>query len=241
MSARRGARRGQSRRTRQTPSSFIARSCDGLATPLPMSGAGARGSKRVTGACGLLSLLSRLARSYSQARPSHLRAAVASLRSSADSAGPIRCRSRGSTVWPSELRAKLVAFSGDVDTSALAVLSRNSSSVMRSPTAYLPIPAEETTAARGRQAKFAALSRTFRLSCTTDGEEIATPLIPRASPLFRRSLIFAVPMPRNFTDRNKCPFNICNAVTALDAVGRDAGGSAQPKEYRGASHRHLIE
>jgi hypothetical protein len=133
ISARRGARRGRSRRTSQTPSSFIARSCDGLATPLPVSGAGARGSKRVTGACGLLSLLSRLARSYSQARPSHLRAAVASLRSSADSAGPIRCRSRGSTVWPSELRTKLVAFSGDVDTSALVVRSRNSSLVMRKP------------------------------------------------------------------------------------------------------------
>ena len=174
MSARRGARRGQSRRNRQTPSSFIARSCVGLATPLPVSGAGGRGSKRVTGACRLLRLLSRLARSYSQARPSHLRAAVASLRSSADSAGPIRCRSRGSTVWPSELRAKLVAFSGDVDTSALAVRSRNSSSVMRSPPHIYPY--------RPRRLRRRAV---VKLSLLLRPERFGSPVSPmvRKSPL----------------------------------------------------------
>ena len=79
--------------------------------------------------------LSRLARSYSQARSSHLRAAIASLRLSAVSAGSIRYRSRGSTVRASASVAKLVALSGKVETSALAVRSTNSSSVNADPTA----------------------------------------------------------------------------------------------------------
>jgi hypothetical protein len=74
-------------------------------------------------------LPSRLARSYSQARSSHLRAAIASLRPSADSAGWIRCRRRGSTVRARASPTKLIALSGSVDTSALAVRSANSSSV----------------------------------------------------------------------------------------------------------------
>jgi hypothetical protein len=76
-------------------------------------------------------MLSRLARSYLQARSSHLRAAIASSHPSAASAGPIRCRRRGSTVPARALATKLVALSGSVETRALAVRSANSSSVTR--------------------------------------------------------------------------------------------------------------
>lgn len=96
---------------------------------------------------------SRLAASYSQARSSHLRAAVTSLRPSAASAGSIRCRSRGSTVRARASATKLVALSGRVDTSALAVRSANSRSVNAKPDCLLIILKSKCSRLPGSEAK----------------------------------------------------------------------------------------
>jgi hypothetical protein len=105
---------------------------------------------------------SRLAASYSQARSSHLRAAVTSLRPSAASAGSIRCRSRGSTVRARASATKLVALSGRVDTSALAVRSANSRSVNAKLDCVLTIRRTEVLAFTGfgGKAKGGGLPRT---------------------------------------------------------------------------------
>ncbi len=96
---------------------------------------------------------SRLAASYSQARSSHLRAAITSLRPSAASAGSIRYRSRGSTVRARASATKLVALSGRVDTSALAVRSANSRSVNAKPDCVLTIPTSRCSRLPGSEPK----------------------------------------------------------------------------------------
>lgn len=120
-----------------------------------MRGCGTQADRGVNGAPRVTDHFrgSRLARSYSQARSSHLRAAVTSLRPSAASAGSIRCRSRGSSVRARASATKLVALSGRVDTSALAVRSANSRSVNAKPDCLLIILKSKCSRLPGSEAK----------------------------------------------------------------------------------------